>query len=102
MICAVLRVCLVPGLEPYERPCGCSPPWMLAGTGRADHSFGAVQGLAAGPGGAVQRSGGIGGRPGLILLSVQAGRLRTHLQECSLLAAGRWVGSATRRGGGGG
>src|SRR5258707_8858299 len=33
--------------------------------------------------------GGIWGRSGLILLSVQAGRLRTH-RKVLLLAAGRW------------
>ena len=42
-----------------------------------------------------------GGRSGLILLSVQAGRLRTHLRVL-LLAAGRGVRWPTRRGGAGG
>ena len=64
-------------------------PWMLAGTVPGGTSFGAVQGLAAGPGGAVPHSGGIRGRPGLILLSVRAGRLRAH-RRVLFLAAGRW------------
>src|SRR5450755_1428058 len=76
------------GLEPSELPRGCTPSWMLAGTGPGGTSFGAVQGLAAGPGGALPHSGGIRGRPGLILLSVRAGRLRAH-RRVLLLAAGR-------------
>ena len=69
-------------LSPRSR---CTPLWILAGTGRADHSgLFKVWRLDL-----VVRSGGIWGRSGLILLSVQAGRLRTH-RKVLLLAAGRW------------
>jgi hypothetical protein len=86
VICAPVASLLGVGLEPSERPrgAGCS----LARAGQIIYS-GLFKGLAAGPGGAAQPSGVIRGRPGLILLSVQAGRLPIH-RSVLFLAVGRW------------
>src|SRR6266481_3112539 len=99
MICAALRVCLAPGLEPYERLRGCTPRLDARWDGPGRSFIGGCSRFGGWTWWCVP--GGIWGRSGLILLSVQAGRLRTD-RRVLLLAAGRWVRWPTLRGGAGG
>ena len=85
VICAPLRVCSASAWNRLNDLVALDARWR--GPGRS--LFGAVQGLAAGPCGAVQPFRRYPGRPGLILLSVQAGRLRTH-RSVLLTRSGRW------------